>query len=251
MKKMNQYTFIGKTLYFPEEGILTIGDLHLGFEYMIQQSGILIPEAQIKEVISELKGIFEEIKKRGFKLKKIVFLGDIKHSFSYQKKEKSYFNEILKFLREHFAEKNIILIKGNHDTIDYSFSDKLKNYFIERDIAFVHGHELFSEILNKKVKTIVMGHLHPSIILSDKNNIKREKYKCFLTGKFKQKKVIILPSFLITIEGTTINSLEHEYKDYFSFIPKKTLMNFKVHVVGDKEVYDFGKIKTMKVNSRR
>jgi putative SbcD/Mre11-related phosphoesterase len=236
------YIFIGKCLFFPEKGILAVGDLHLGYEYQLQQSGVLIPEQQIEEVIEELKTIFNEIKEKKFKLKKIVFIGDIKHSFSYEWKEKNYFNEVINFLKSYVKDKDIILIKGNHDTIDYSFSDRLQDYYIEGDLAFCHGHELFMEILDKKIKTIIMGHLHPSVIISDKQNIKREKYKCFLIGKFNKKEIIIMPSFLSTIEGTTINSLEYEYEDYFSIIPRKTLMAFEVYVVGEKEVYSFGKI---------
>jgi len=243
----SDYIFIGKTLFFPKQGILAIGDLHLGFEYQMQQSGILVPEMQIKEIKEELEKIFDEIKKRKLKLKKIVFIGDIKHSFSYEWKEKNYFNDLLKFLRVYVKDKDIILIKGNHDTIDYSFSDRLKDYFIDGEIIFIHGHILFPELLDKKIKIVVMGHLHPSIIISDSQGIKKEKYKCFLTGKFRQKNVIILPSFLSAIEGTTINSLEYEYEDYFSIIPKKNLMNFNVFVVGEEEnkVYNFGKIKKL------
>ena len=140
-------------------------------------------------------------------------------------------------------DKDIILIKGNHDTIDYSFSDKLQDYYIEDKIAFTHGHTLFKEVFSEKIETIVMGHLHPSVILSDSQDIKREKYKCFLIGKFKEKNIIILPSFLATIEGTTINSVDYEYEDSFSIIPKKNLMNFETYIVGEKEVYNFGKIK--------
>lgn len=243
MKK--NYIFIGKTLFFPDKGILAVGDLHLGYEYQLQQSGILVPETQIKEIKDELKDVFNEIKKRKLKLKKIIFIGDIKHSFAYEWKEKNYFNDILKFLREYIDDKNIILIKGNHDTIDYSFSDRLQDYYIKDDIAFIHGHELFPEVFDKKIKIIVMGHLHPSIILTDKSQIKKEKYKCFLVGKFKNKEIIILPSFLETIEGTTINSLEYEYEDYFSIIPKKNLMNFDVYIVGENESYHFGKIKNL------
>ncbi len=245
MTTAKDYIFLNKCLFFPEKGILAVGDLHLGFEYQLQQSGVLIPEQQIKEVIEEMKEIFEQLKKQKLKLKKIVFIGDIKHSFSYEWKEKNYFNEVIDFLKSYVKDKDIILIKGNHDTIDYSFSDKLQDYFIDGDLAFTHGHELFMEVLNQKVKTIVIGHLHPSIIISDKQNIKREKYKCFLIGKFKKKEIIIMPSFLATIEGTTINSLEYEYDDYFSIIPKKTLMTFEVFVVGEKEVYDFGNIKKL------
>jgi uncharacterized protein len=242
MKKTKHYIFFGKTLFFPEKGILAVGDLHLGFEYQLQQSGLIVPERQVQEVKEELKKIFEEINEKGFKIKKIVFIGDIKHSFSYQWKEKNYFKEIIKFIEEYVDEKNIFLIKGNHDTIDYSFSDKLKDYKIEKEIAFTHGHALFSEVFNDKIKTIVMGHLHPSILISDKQGIKREKYKCFLIGKFKGKEVIILPSFLATVEGTSVNNLENDYEDYFSIIPKKKLINFEIYVVGDKETYNFGKI---------
>ena len=239
------YIFLNKCLFFPEKGILAVGDLHIGYEYQLQQSGVLIPEYQIKEIIEELKTIFNEIKEKNFKLKKIVFIGDIKHSFSYEWKEKNYFKEIMNFLKDYVKEESIILIKGNHDTIDYSFSDKLQDYFIEDDLAFTHGHEMFMEILDNKIKTIVIGHLHPSVLISDKQGIKREKYKCFLVGKSHGKETIILPSFLATIEGTTINNLEYEYEDYFSIISKKDLENFEVFVVGEKEVYNFGKVKKL------
>jgi putative SbcD/Mre11-related phosphoesterase len=242
---VKDYIFLSKTIFFPEEGILVIGDLHLGFEYSLQQSGILVPERQVEEIKKDLEKIFREIKNKKFKLKKIVFIGDIKHSFSYKKKEKNYFDEVIKFLKKYVLEKNIIFIRGNHDTIDYSFGDKLKDYFIYKEIAFCHGHKIFPEIFVEKIKIIVMGHLHPSIILSDKKNIKKEKYKCFLVGKFKKKKIIILPSFLATVEGTTINSLEYEYQDYFSIIPKKSLMNFNVFIVGEDKTYSFGKMKNL------
>jgi len=242
MTSAKDYIFFNKTIFFPEKGILAIGDLHLGYEYQLQQSGVLVPEQQVKEVIEELKKIFNEIKEKNLKLKKVVFIGDIKHSFSYEWKEKNYFKEIMSFLKDYVKDEDIILIKGNHDTIDYSFSDKLQDYFIDGEIAFCHGHELFMEILSQRVKIIVIGHLHPSIIISDKQNIKREKYKCFLIGKFNKKEIIIMPSFLATIEGATINSLEYEYEDYFSIVPRKTMMTFEVFVVGEKEVYDFGKI---------
>lgn len=241
---MTDYKFIGKSLFFPDKGILAIGDLHIGYEYKLQQSGVLIPERQAEEIMEELKEIFKEIGKK--KIKKIVFIGDIKHSFSYEWKEKNYFNEILNFLKKSFKEKDIILIKGNHDTIDYSYEKKMmKKYYIKDNIAFLHGHELFPEVLDKKIKTIVMGHIHPSVTLAEKHGVKKEKYKCFLTGKFHGKETIILPSFLGTIEGTSINEYEDAYEDYFSIIPKKILMKFSVHVVGEDKVYDFGKIKNL------
>lgn len=183
-----KYKFINKTLYFPEHGILAVGDLHLGYDYMIQQSGILIPERQIEEIIKELKDIFDKLKYKKQKLNKIVFIGDIKHSFAYEWKEKDYFNKVIDFLQKNFKEEEIILIKGNHDTIDYTYKEKLKDYYINKDIAFAHGNKFFIKLFEPNIKTIVLGHIHPSIILSDKQRIKKERYKCFLAGRFKTKK---------------------------------------------------------------
>ena len=54
-----------------------------------------------------------------------------------------------------------------------------------------------------------------------------------------------MPSFLATIEGQTINNISEEYEDYFSIIPKKSLMNFKVYAVGENKVYGFGRVKEL------
>jgi len=62
---MENYEFIDRTLFFPKKGILVIGDLHIGYEAMLRQSGVLIPERQIKDIIKDLKNIFKEIKNRG------------------------------------------------------------------------------------------------------------------------------------------------------------------------------------------
>jgi uncharacterized protein len=241
------YLFIGKSLFFPEYGILAIGDLHLGYEYSLRQSGVLIPEHQIKEVVEDLKEIFNELKEKNLKLKKIVFIGDIKHSFGFESEEKNYFREVMDFLRQNLDEKNIIFIRGNHDTIDFSYG-KMKDFYIWKDIAFIHGNEYFKEAFDKKIKTVVLGHIHPSVTLSDKQNIKREKYKCFLIGKFKNKEAIILPSFLNTIEGANVNDYVNSYEDNFSIIPKKTLLDFKVYAIGENpsKVYEFGKVRKLK-----
>jgi len=239
---MNDYVFIDKALFFPRQGILAVGDLHLGYEEMLRESGILVPGNQIKETINDLKKIFKEIKKRKSKLKKIVLLGDIKHFFNYEKEEKVGFFELMNFLKKYFDEKDIILIKGNHDT--FSLSDMpLKDYYIYDGIAFLHGHKFFPEILDKKIKTIVLAHLHLAITLSDEQDIRKEKYRCFLTGKWKRKQVIIVPHFLNLSEGTDI--LEYYERDGPFIIPKKELRDFQIHVIGKDRIYDFGKIKDM------
>jgi metallophosphoesterase superfamily enzyme len=114
----------------------------------------------------------------------------------------------------------------------------------------LHGHKEFPEVFEKRVETIVMGHLHPSIVLRDKQNIKKEKYRCFLTGKYKRKEVVVVPSFPNIIRGFSMNELEYgeinKLKNEFSIIPYKNLKKFSVHAINDDgEVFDFGELRKL------
>lgn len=235
-----KYEFHNKALFFPDEELLVIGDLHIGFEHSIRQAGILIPEMQIRELIEELKQLISKLSP-----KKIVFIGDIKHAFGFEKDEKYSFRELFNFLKSKFKEKDIIFIKGNHDTIDYSFMKKLKEIYSFRGIAFIHGDKFIKKAFSTKIHTIVIGHIHPSIVLKDRQGIKKEKYKCFLVGEFKKKKIIVLPSFLDFFEGTPVNEYADNYKDSFSIIPKKALLGFEAFACGKDNSFDFGKVKAV------
>jgi len=237
------FKFINESLFFPEPGILVIGDLHIGYDVMLRQSGVLIPERQIEETMERLEKIFEKIRKKNQNIKKIIFLGDIKHSFGFEFEERRDFDQIMDFLRQKFSDENIILIKGNHDTIDYSFEGKMVEIYIEEGIAFLHGHKQPLDLYDKSTKMIVIGHLHPSVVLQENPGIKKENYKCFLTGKYKNKDIIVLPSFLGIIEGSKVNEYSDKLEKDFSIIPKKNLLKFNVHVVGEDETYSFGKVK--------
>ncbi|MDD5700109.1 MAG: metallophosphoesterase [Candidatus Nanoarchaeia archaeon] len=238
---MADYIFTGKSIFFPKQKILAVGDLHLGYEHMMQQYGINLPETQIKEIVENLKEIFSQIKNKGYEIKKIVFLGDIKHFFGYEHQERKSFDDVLEFLKSYFDEKDIILIKGNHDAVQYS-GKKMKDYYISDGIAFLHGHKNFLPVYDEKIKTMVIGHLHPSVIISDKANIKREKFKCFLVGKMKGKKLLVLPSFFEIVEGMSVNDYEEVYHDFISIVPKSALMHSEMFVIGKDKTYDFGKV---------
>ncbi len=119
---------------------------------------------------------------------------------------------------------------------------KLVEHYFQNNIAFIHGDEKIEKAFDKNIQTIVMGHLHPAITIKDPQKVKKEKYKCYLTGKYKNKEIIILPSFLPTYEGTATN----EYlTDSHCFIPVKSLMKFTVHAIGEKEILDFGVLKNL------
>ena len=240
-----KYLFLGKTLWFPKEKILAIGDLHLGFEASLKDSGLEIPLKQFEEAKEELETTLKSIKARYGKIEKIIFLGDISHHFGFKIGEKREINALIGFLRKYLEnENNIIFIRGNHEK-NYN-NGKLVDYYISKDIAFIHGHRDFLEIYDKKINLIVMGHLHPTITLSDRMKIKREKYKCFLVGRYKKKDIIIVPSFLSITEGISANKFNDEKAGGydFSIIPQSELANFRVFVCKDigEEALDFGKL---------
>ncbi len=237
-----KYEFIHKTLFFPEKGILVIGDLHLGFEYMLKKAGIALPESQISRMISDFKNVFNQLKKKKYEMKKIIFLGDINHFFGSELKERNELAELMDFLEKYIDKKEIIIIKGNHDIQKNFYGITPKQYYIEEDVIFTHGHQQYSEILNNKIKIIVSGHLHPSIMLPDKSDEKVEFYKCFLEGKYNEKTFLVIPSFFGVIEGTLINNYGENYIESFSIIPKKDVMDSKIYIVGRDKAYELGKI---------
>jgi len=244
-----KYVFIGKSLFFPKEKILVIGDLHLGYDAFLREKSIEIPLKQFEDVCEELEKITKYITVLYGKIKKIIFLGDIKHHFGFLITEREEIKKLLAFLKKfEIDEEQIIFIRGNHEKNEKDKS--YRDFYIDGDIAFIHGHKNFPEIYNKKINLIVMSHIHPSIILRDELKIRAEKYKCFLVGKYKKKKVVIVPSFVSLIEGALpleYENTETEREASFSIIPQKDLEDFGVFVVSEvgEEALKFGKLKEL------
>ncbi|MEM3074808.1 MAG: metallophosphoesterase [Candidatus Pacearchaeota archaeon] len=236
-----RFKFIGKAVYFKNEKIIVFGDMHLGYGFTFRENGSQIQTLQLKETKKDLEKTLKQLKKENKKIEKIILLGDVKHFFSYNKGETKLILEILTILKKYVKKENIILIKGNHEKITEIGDKKFVDYYIEKDIAFIHGDNMIKEAFDKKIRIITMGHLHPAITLTDYQRVKSEKYKCFLVGRYKSKEIIILPSFLQFIEGTSLN----EYTKEHCFIPTKNIKNFKVYVIGKNEVFNFGILKRL------
>jgi putative SbcD/Mre11-related phosphoesterase len=238
---MKNYNFVSKTVYFPNEKILVIGDLHFGYEDELNEKGIAIPGRQVEEIIQDLNRILKKIDK----VNKIVVLGDIRHSFGViTKNERQDINNFLDFLDKKLPRSKVILIKGNHDTmINIIFKEKkwknvkIVDYFIKREILFFHGDKKSfekTEKVRKKAKIIIIGHFHPAINLTDGEKV--EKFKCFLVGNLGKKTIIVVPSFFPLIEGSNIfnrNNKIHLLKIKRSYISV---------ISPDEVVFDFGKI---------
>jgi putative SbcD/Mre11-related phosphoesterase len=235
-RKMKKYEFIGKSAYFPELKLLAIADLHLGYEEAMNGAGIMLPRSQFNETIEDLDKIFSEIKKEKKKVEEVVIVGDLKHEFSgLLNQEWGEVLELIELLKK--KAHKVIIVKGNHDNyVANIIKDKAKisNFYIKDVVCFVHGDKPHLECLDKKIKLIIMGHKHPAVTLREGE--KSERYKCFLVGEWKGKRVIILPSFFPLVEGSDV------FIEDTNLAFKLNLSKFEVYVVGDK-VYEFGKMR--------
>jgi len=230
------------------ENILVIGDFHLGYEEQVIEKGIL-PRVQLKEILEKLEKVFKELE--GRRIKKIILLGDLKHRF--KGILDSEWRDVLKLL-DYLIKKcdEVVLIKGNHDNILNPIirkrGIKLKDYYKlkidEVDVCFLHGNKMFNECLNSKI--LIMGHLHPAIVISD--SYKQEKFKCFLKGKWNNKTVYVLPSFSEMSQGYDLRKLSFDKgKKSFIIIENKNLLKFNVIVYNNEErkIHDFGMLKKL------
>ena len=220
-----------------EEKVLVVGDLHLGYEESMNRSGVFVTREMYNEMIRE----FDEIFLKVGKVDKVILLGDVKHAFSGNLKQE--WNDVLrliKYLKEKCDE--LIILKGNHDNYLVNIARKgeievVKEYFWN-DIMFIHGDVDNIELYDKKVKYWVMGHVHPAIIISDGS--KMEKYKCFIIGKYKNKSVIVVPSFFSLVVGSDV-------REGLNVPWEFNVNNFDVKIVGENlEVLDFGKVEKIK-----
>ena len=232
MEILHGIGIIDLALFIKKEKILIIGDLHIGLEEAYNKEGILIPRFQFPEIIKHLDKIFYKIKPNI-----TVINGDLKHEFgTISNQEWKHTLRLLDYLIG--KKQEIILIRGNHDTILGPIADKRKIKILDfynpnNDITITHGHK----ILKNLNKTIIIGNEHPAISFKER---KYEKFKCFLLGRWKSHNLIVIPSFNFVTEGTDITK-EKLLSPYL----KQDLNNFEVFIVEDK-IYKFGKIKDIK-----
>ncbi len=220
--------------------ILAVGDLHLGYEEILNESGIFIGRKMFQEMIEYFDVLFEKIGK----VDKIVLLGDVKHDFGkIYKQEWSDALGLFDYFYNHMNKKGeIVITKGNHDTIIEPIAKranvKVVDFYAFEQYCFLHGDRDFKEIYDEKIKYWIIGHGHPAVKLSE--GAKMESYKCFLSGNFKGREVIIMPSFFDYREGS--DPRDSELKLAWDFDIEK----FRVKVVGeDLSVLDFGILKNL------
>jgi putative SbcD/Mre11-related phosphoesterase len=216
---------------------LIIGDLHLGYEEALNYQGVMVPKFQYPKIIQKL----EEIRKKT-NSSKIIINGDLKHEFfKISRQEWKETLQFIDFLRDRF--KDIILIKGNHDPLTPIIANKtdleVHREFELGDFLVMHGDKIPDNWDDIQQETIIIGHEHPAIGLRSGERL--EKMKCYLKGTFRDKNLLMTPSFNFITEGSDIL---HE-KPLSPFLKDNILNLFEVIGVENFETLHFGYVKDL------
>jgi len=232
-KLFNDLYGVGLGVYIKSKKTLVVADSHLGYEDALSEQGIFVPRVNFALVKKEIQRMLKSVD-----VERVVFNGDLKHEFGeITKQEWRETIELIEFIKK---KADLVLIKGNHDTILKPIANKvglkLIDSFIVGDYLITHGHSLIP--IPKKIKGIIIAHEHPAISLREKGTV--EKFKCFLAGNFKRVPLLVIPSLLQVVEGTDVLK-----EDLLSPYLNQDISDFDVWIVEDK-IYYFGKIKNLK-----
>lgn len=145
-----------RTVYWEEENVLILSDLHLGKSGHFRKHGIGIPQDIFKE---DLQRLFAAIQLH--KPGKVIIVGDMFHSHA--NKEHQLF---LKW-RKDLAHIDFRLVIGNHDILPLNWYKEanLQLHYNELELGdFIFTHDI-REAAIKKNKYYFSGHIHPCIQL--------------------------------------------------------------------------------------
>ncbi|NEU10387.1 ligase-associated DNA damage response endonuclease PdeM [Flavihumibacter sp. R14] len=171
-----------KAIFWQEEEILIVADVHLGKVGHFRKAGIAIPRSMEQEDLSMLSDIIHL-----YKPLKIIFLGDLFHS------DLNNDWDWLVLWRDLFKDIELILVRGNHDIIADKFY--LDAGFTIHDTYHIGPFLLVHEPMPiKKIVEetgyILSGHIHPGVKLRGKGR-QFLTLPCFHFGK----RQAILPAF--------------------------------------------------------
>jgi len=245
MKLDKRVELIGLGLYLRDLGILAISDLHIGYEEALAAQGIHIPVSQYPKMKNLIDRMIDAVQPE-----KVVIVGDVKHEFGTALRQEWVETlDLLDFLKEKAGE--VIVVRGNHDNFLIPILRKKEVPLYDPvykvgDVLFFHGHkDVEMELYSRDVKIIIMGHEHPAVSLRDELGVK-VKFKCFLEGRFEDKKFYVLPVFSPLMSGTEMNIADRESL-LSPFLKIVDLNNAEVYITDlEAGIYYFGPLYLLK-----
>nr|WP_294991896.1 ligase-associated DNA damage response endonuclease PdeM [uncultured Sediminibacterium sp.] len=144
-----------RVLFWEEEKILIVADLHFGKTGHFRKSGIAVPQSVYQQ---DLQRLFHQIS--FFKPDKVLIVGDFFHSL--QNREMDFF---LKW-RNDLQSLPFILVQGNHDILRKEWYQEaaidLLDQYHSKSFLFIHDDADFD---GTEDLFVFSGHLHPGCII--------------------------------------------------------------------------------------
>ncbi|CAN5176745.1 ligase-associated DNA damage response endonuclease PdeM [soil metagenome] len=171
-----------RCIFWQENKILILSDLHLGKTGHFRKSGIAVPQDIYN---NDLQRLFDQI--NFFKPKHVLIVGDMFHSNN--NKEVDQFIK----LRNDHADVEFILIRGNHDILSDESYDTAAIQVKEVHLQigpFCFTHDIKSICDDDAEGYFFSGHIHPGIFLKGTAG-QSLKLPCFYFSE----KYAVLPAF--------------------------------------------------------
>jgi uncharacterized protein len=172
-----------RCIFWEEESVLIVSDLHFGKSGHFRKSGIGIPQNIFKE---DLQKLFSQI--QFFKPKIVLIAGDMFHST--QNKELAFFMK----WRNDIPHIEFYLVRGNHDILPKKFYKEANIKVFENKLSignFCFTHDITATCDDEDGKLFTFsGHIHPGIKMNGLGN-QSLMLPCFYFGK----NHAVLPAF--------------------------------------------------------
>jgi putative SbcD/Mre11-related phosphoesterase len=223
---------------------LVIADVHLGFEESLHQDGALVPRGYFKRLWRRWEGIAARLGiSSKCPLERVIINGDLSHQFGpLSAREGTESQELLERLGA--ISREIVVLEGNHDgnlgfLAEVDERIRVCRSYKLGDLLFLHGDSEPAR-LPPGVKTIVIGHEHPAVGLRDRITGRVELYKCFLVGSYRDRRLVVQPSFNPLVSGSDLT----RERRLSPLLDEAALEEFEVYTVSDEgSVYRFGPLK--------
>jgi uncharacterized protein len=188
---------------------LVIADPHLGWELSLQEKGIHVP-SQTPKLLQKLVALLDEQKPDA-----LLVVGDVKYTVVAS--EPGEWHDIPDFfseIKKHVAE--IGVVRGNHDAnLEPMLPENVTMHpatgVVLGDVGLFHGHKWPSPAL-LGCKTLVMGHLHPVVVLRDAAGFKLSRQAWMRVDCDPQALArLLLRKHRVKVEGSVEETLQRHY----------------------------------------
>ncbi|HVZ56558.1 MAG TPA: ligase-associated DNA damage response endonuclease PdeM [Chitinophagaceae bacterium] len=185
LKDQTLWLSADRCLFWEDQQVLVVSDLHLGKTGHFRKAGIPVPQQLYVEDLQRLVSQLQY-----FRAGRLLIVGDLFHS---------HFNKELDLFRrwrDDFPALEIHLVKGNHDILqeDWYRASGIRTWEQELELGpFLFRHDLEAgagESAQRKDVYLFSGHIHPGISLHGMGK-QSLRFPCFyFTDQF-----CVLPAF--------------------------------------------------------